>query len=799
MPRKKKQGHFGNSFEVNRFIATDNIQRKLIKGGFMRRGSAYFVFVCVLIACSIAFAQSGDFQTKGKVVGADGKGIAMATITYTSIAKRLSFDFSSADGSFGGPVATKQPEIRKTSFSLASKGPVSIGVYDITGKKVAEVIHTNLDQGIYSIESLISQCAQGTYALRIKAGSTITCRKFVNSGTRNFAVGAVQLSSSGSAAMLAKKLAAVDTVRIGKTGYVAAKVAIDAYTADIGSVTLQAFDVEGAVNSLFGKMSADEKIGQLAMPPFFISAGDVSGGRAGSVFGGGGQFANQTPQGLANYYDGVNTAMLATPQKIPILLSYDGVHGMDVMPGGTIFPHNMGFGAIQDSNLIEKAFRVVGIEIRATGANWTFGPCIAVIRDDRWGRAYEGFTESPELTMKMARYSVLGLQTSDLSHPLAILATVKHFAGDGNTGGGANPGQTEGPDATARAINLPGYTSAIQAGAGCVMPSFSSWCNGVPMHQNKALLTDWLKTEQGFSGFVVGDWEAHGGGLGGSMGAGLDVPMAPSAGLGIKGALSGIDAGRTGDACKRVLRVKYRMDLFNNPYAPKGYAALVGCPEHRDVARACVRASLVLLKNEKNTLPVPKTANVCIAGPGSDDVGLQCGGWTTTWQGSAGNPTPGTSIKTGISQICTGTITASGDASNVGNAEYVIVVLAERPYAETAFGGISLTGDGAVAGNAAAINNAKAAKAAGKKLIVVLMAGRPLDISPIINEADAFIWASLPGTEGKGIGEMIFRDKPEYNFTGKLQVTWPTNNSQEPINVGDGKTGLYAFGYGLNY
>jgi beta-glucosidase len=763
------------------------------------------IFLTVLMTGSTAFGQSSDFQTKGKVVGADGVGIPTATITYTSIEKRLSFSFTEPDGTFGEPVPIRQREKERIAFVVDTKGPVSIEAYDFGGKKVASVFNATIDKGVYSIKSMTDQLARGTYVLKIKAGSSVSYQKFVNTGTRIATVGATRLSSAGSSPMLPKKLAAIDTVRIGKTGYTAVKVAIDDYSANIGTVTLKPIDIEAAVNTLFAKMDNNEKFGQLAMPAFDQgnpSAATVAESRAGSVFGGGGAFSDQNPQGLANYCDGVATAILGTPNKIPFLLSYDGVHGMDVMKGGTIFPHNMGFGAIQDSNLIVKAFRTMGVEMRATGCNWTFGPCIAVIRDDRWGRAYEGFTESTALTIKMARYAVLGMQTSDLAHPLSILATIKHFAGDGNTGGGANPGQTEGSDAEARAINLPGYTSAIQAGAGCLMPSFSSWVNGTLMHKNKALLYDWLKVEQKFSGFVVGDWNAHNPGLGGSMDAGLDVPMAPNSGLGIKTEMAGLYGSmgaRIDDAVKRVLRAKFRMDLFTNPYSPKGYAALVGCEEHRAVARACVRASMVLLKNTGNALPIPKTANVCVAGPGADNVGLQCGGWTVNWQGSSGNNTPGTSIKTGIGQICTGTITSSGDASNIGNAEYVIAVLSEEPYAEKSFDHISLTQFPASGGNAATITNAKAAKAANKKLIVVLMAGRPLDISPIINEADAFIWASLPGTEGKGIGEVLFRDKPEYNFTGKLQCTWPKNLSQEPINDGDGKEGLYKLGFGLSY
>jgi len=499
--------------------------------------------------------------------------------------------------------------------------------------------------------------------------------------------------------------------------------------------------------------------------------------------------------------------MLTTPRKIPILAAYDFVHGASAVPGATMFPHNLSMGAIQDTFLIQKAFRVTALEVRGAGCNWGFGPCIAVIRNDRWGRAYEGFCETPERTQIMSRHSVLGCQLTDLSNPLTYAACSKHFAGDGNTVNGTNMGTTEGPDSTARKINLPGYNAAVAENVATIMPSFSKWCDNVPMHTNKTLMTGWLKDttktgnppSPGFKGFIVGDYDAHT--IPSSIDAGLDVPMAASAGVGIITQFSNSYTtykARYDDACKRVLRVKYWMNLFD----PKQYltdrrlTALVGCAEHRAVARACVRASMVLLKNSNNVLPLPKTASLAIWGLPGDNVGIQCGGWTVSWQGQSGAIPGGgaTSIRAGI-QAVDNAVTYVASPTAVGTSDYVLATLGETPYAETDFPDLSLTGNKTCSSNQNVITQIAAAHAAGKKVIGMLIAGRVLDISSIIDNCDAFIWAGLPGSEaGPGIADVLFGD---YKFTGKLPVTWPTNSAQEPINYGDGKTGMFAYGYGL--
>jgi beta-glucosidase-like glycosyl hydrolase len=762
----------------------------------------------VLLACASLFGQSGDFVTSGKVVDTLGQPISWATITYTSIGQRLSWDFSRGDGTYGTYVSATKPWTppQNAKLNIAAQGPVSIEIFDINGKKIGSVFNANIDKGTYELEPVASKLSPSVYLLKIKAGGQLSYQKLLNTGMKTASAGVYSFSSptSHSATIVAKTiLATIDTVRIGKTGYTPKLRPISAYASALGTDTLHSIDIEGQVNAKYAQLTnASDREGQCQMPHVNTSFGT----NVGSFFGGGGEFSGFTPTTSANYCDGKQNANMGAGYKIPLLVSYDGVHGMDVMSGGSILPHNMGMAAIQDSTIFEKAERVAALEMRGTGCNWTFGPCIATIRDDRWGREYEGFSETPELTSKCARWAVRGLQLTDLSHPWVVCVASKHFAGDGGTTNGTNGGQTAGPVATAAALHLPTYTAAISAGTGSVMPSFSSWADGTEMHCNTTLLTNWLKNGtayQGvagntFDGIVVGDWAGTDvcGGITQGMAAGVDVPMVAS------GIAAIPDNARTNDACKRVLRIKYRMNLFNQYLTPSALTSNVGCAAHRDAVRAAVRASLVLLKNGNSALPIPKGSNVAIWGQGGNDVGIQCGGWTVSWQGSTGTPTPGTTIYAGVQSVNTGGTTTftSGGSTTPGSAGYIIAVISENPYAETDFTDISPTaGAHYTSTNTNVINDINAVKPLypNVKIIVVMMAGRALSVSSFINNCDAFVWASLPGTEGLGIAQVLFNDQG-YHFTGKLPVTWPTSVSQEPINYGDGQTGQYAYQAGLS-
>jgi len=801
----------------------------------MRSAKKIGVALVGLVACATVFGQSGDFTVKGRVL-VGGQPLAMATITYQNLSQSLSWDFSKADGTFGGYiVSTKNPMVQDAKVVLPSEGPVTIDVFEMSGKLAASV-SGRLDKGTYSLQPVASKLSQSMYMLRIKTGSSTTYQKMLNTGLKSSGY-VVSLTSSKEALVLAKKMAAIDSIRIGKTGYASVTVPISTYTDNVGDQTLTAIDIEGEVTALMGTLSNAQKFGQLAMPPDpnngWIATSVFTNNCVGSLFGGGGALMGSSASACATNIDAIQNAMMGSTTKIPILAAFDFVHGASACPGATMFPHNLAMGAIQDTLLIQKAFRVQALEVRGTGCNWGFGPCIAVIRDDRWGRAYEGFCETPDRTQIMARHAVLGIQLSDLSCPLTYAACCKHFAGDGNTTNGVNEGVTVGPDATARAINLPGYLSAVQAGVATIMPSFSSWCDNVPMHQNKKLITGWLKSDStgqpNFKGFTVGDYEAAWP-LPTCCDAGVDVPMAPGTNSanppGIIAtndkaannnytslyASGGTFPARIMDAVTRVVRVKYWMNLFDKSQylTNPGLTAAVGSAAHREVARECVRASQVLLKNGTvggtPVLPIPLNANVAVMGQPGQDIGVQCGGWTVSWQGQPGAIPGGggTSILQAIQKTCTGTVTATASGPAASTADYVLAFLGELPYAETSFPAITLSpdkdnwggpsnaanGDLECPTNANVITNIAAAHAAGKKVIGVLVAGRPLDISAVIANCDAFVWSCLPGSEGQGVADVLFATG--YKFTGKLPVTWPQSNY-----TGYNANGLFAYGYGL--
>jgi beta-glucosidase len=598
----------------------------------------------------------------------------------------------------------------------------------------------------------------------------------------------------------AKRLAAIDTVRVGKTGYNPVKIPIESYTADVGTVTLTAKDIEGQVTTLFNSLTQAEKVGQLVQV-VCTQPSNVTSENLGTIFGGGsdgpGGGAGTASQ-WAEYTANFQNATKNTSKKIPLLIGYDVVHGFGKCNGATVMPHNIGLGCTFDPLIVQKCHRVAAIETRGCGINYVFAPCIAVPRDDRWGRVYEGFSESPDLTVEMARASVLGFQYTDLTNPFAVAACAKHFAGDGGTTGGVDRGNTQGDENTLRAIHLPGYTSAIQNGVAAVMASFSKW-NGTPMHENKSLLTDWLKTSQKFDGFVNGDWDGHLTGTSSAANciiAGLDVPMRGANDWAIQelktlfnGLYSSGNGSRVDDAVKRLLRVKYKMDLFNSAItAPQALTNVVGSAEHRAIAREAVRKSLVLLKTTPGTLPIAKNAKVTLVGKHANSIGLQCGGWTLGWQGGENINMPGTTILQGFQKIGgTSNVSYSQDGNNI-TGDIAVVCIGEQPYAEMLGDKQDLTIPGA-----SLVTNAKNA---GKKVICILITGRPMDISSIVSQCDAIVAAWLPGTEGDGIAEVLYGN---YEFTGKLAFSWPRNTAQEPINVGDANYNpLYPYDYGLN-
>jgi len=570
--------------------------------------------------------------------------------------------------------------------------------------------------------------------------------------------------------------------------------------------------IEDRVEDLLSVMTLEEKTGQMTqVGRQYIKGEDVTEYGIGSILSGGGSTPyNNTAEGWADMYDSFQEDALSTRLGIPIIYGTDAIHGHNNLYGATIFPHNIGIGATRDPELAKLIAQITAIEASATGIDWTFGPCITVPQDERWGRTYEGFSEDPELVAELGKAAIEGCEGDDLLDSDTILACAKHFVGDGGTAGGVDRGNTKCSEEDLRNIYLYPYLSAIEIPVGSIMISFSSW-NGVKMHSNSYLINDVLKKELGFEGFVVSDWAGINEIDGRSgisemdvqegINAGIDMVMVPDDYESFISILTNlvndgkVSKDRIDDAVRRILTIKFKLGLFEEPYADRSDAGLIGCEEHREIARQAVRESLVLLKNEGALLPLSKDiGSIVVAGSKADDIGSQCGGWTITWQGSTGDITVGTSILDAIKDTVSKDtiVTYSEDGTGVPqDADVCIAVVGETPYAEFAGDDSDLL---LSAKDIAAINNAREA---GIPIVVILISGRPMIITEEIDKWDALAAAWLPGTEGQGVADVIFGD---YTPTGKLSYTWPRSIEQLPINDADGSKGsLFQFGFGLIY
>lgn len=577
------------------------------------------------------------------------------------------------------------------------------------------------------------------------------------------------------------------------------------------------------VEALLEEMTLAEKIGQMtqADQEFLESPSEITELHLGSLLSGGNSdpAAGNSMQAWAEMYDRYQRAALETRLGIPILYGVDAVHGHSNVLGAVIFPHNIGLGATRDTALVRRIAEITGVEMRATGPKWTFAPAVSVPRDERWGRTYEGFSEDPELVAELGAAAVRGYQRDDLGEPLAVLATAKHYLGDGGTlPGTATFGDSTGLDQgdmrlseeEVRRIHLRPYETAVAAGVGSIMPSYSSW-NGQKMSGHEYLLTDVLKGELGFDGFLISDYNAiqqldpdFKTAIAMSINAGMDMAMVPSAYREFIQHLTElveegvVPMARIDDAVRRILRVKDRMGLLGDDvalFADTALQASFGSAEHRTVAREAVRKSLVLLKNDDGALPLsPDAGRIHVAGAAADDIGIQSGGWTIDWQGGVGEVTPGgTTILEGIRAVVgeAAEVSYSADGAGAAGADAAVVVIGEEPYAE----GVGDTMDLSLAPAQEAL--VRQVASTGVPTTVVLISGRPLIINEVLAMADAFVAAWLPGTEGAGVADVLFG---EYAPTGELPFTWPRSMDQIPMNVGDEDYDpLFAFGYGLSY
>jgi len=587
--------------------------------------------------------------------------------------------------------------------------------------------------------------------------------------------------------------------------------------------TFAAFDAPA--RELLSRMTLEEKIGQMCQPDqsALKTPDDIEKYFLGSLLSGGGSGpaikANYTLQGWTDMVDGYQKHALKTRLGIPLIYGVDAVHGHNNIPGAVVFPHNIGLGCANDPALVESIQRVTAQEVRATGINWVFAPCVAVPRDVRWGRTYEGYAESPDIVKTLGAAAVRGFQGNDLADPLAVAACAKHYLADGgtaygsaknNNGRGLDQGNTICDEPTLRRIFLPGYVTAVAAGVATIMPSYSSW-NGVKCSANKHLLTDILKNELGFEGFLISDYNAidqitpdYKKDIEIAINAGMDMVMLTGqyADYCVKlKELVGegqVPLSRIDDAVTRILRVKFALGLMDPkrpPLADRSLWKSFGSAEHRALARQAVHATMVLLKNNNSVLPLSrKAARIHVAGAGADNLGMQCGGWTINWQGGMTNQIPGgttilEAIKNTVSQDTK--VTYSKDGTGAEGADVAVVVLGEKPYAEYEGDSVNLS---LPQENFQALANVKRA---GIPTAVILLSGRPVILGAILDQSDALLAAWLPGSEGQGVADVLFGD---YSPTGKLSHSWPRSVAQLPLNEGDKDYDpLFKFGYQLSY
>lgn len=591
-----------------------------------------------------------------------------------------------------------------------------------------------------------------------------------------------------------------------------------------GAPSLTRFDAQ--VEPLLKSMTLAEKIGQMTQADLsgFEDPETITKLQLGSVLSGG----NADPadgNSLAAWtetYNQCQSASLKTRLGIPLLYGVDAVHGHNNVLGAVVFPHNIGLGCADDVELVERINRITALEVRATGIQWTFAPCVTVTRDDRWGRAYEGFSEDPERVSRLGAAAVRGLQGTDLSDPRSVLACAKHWVGDGGTtavvrksqfqdgvGLRLDQGDTRCDLATLRRIHIAPYLPCLEEGVASIMPSYSSW-NGMKCTASHELLTEILKEELGFEGFLISDYNAidqcdpdYKTAIGIAINAGIDMGMVPTTYTEYIELLTElvnegvVPMSRIDDAVRRILRVKAAMGLLDkdrNQLAEVGAADGFGSEERRTVAREAVQKSLVLLKNE-GTLPLIDATGhrVHVAGVAADDLGIQCGGWTIDWQGQPGEITTGDTLLDGLRMVAEETeITYAADGTGAEEADVAIVVVGEKPYAEGVGDNAQLTLSEEDLAVIARVSES------GTPMVLVILSGRPLVLDDATREAaTAIVAAWLPGTEGAGIADVLLGDAQP---TGTLSFTWPRSADQHPINIGDEDYDpLYPYGFGLRY
>lgn len=768
------------------------------------------LFPALLALSALAYAD-----ISGVVVDELGNALENAVVSVKTLPNLLpdARTLSDVDGKFSLALSD-QPGVNAIkpvsspvaggAFGNSLSKTVTLYILDANGKVVRQMGLQSLmgGHGRFEEGALVAGLPKGMHFLVAGVGQS---RVFLGRVERDVRISDDVLQKMETAfqkSVLAKDASDSRSLIVRKAGFLPETLSV-VNPKDYGKITLKRDPVEDKVDALMAGMDLDAMIAQMTQP----SSGSGCGTYAcGSTLNGGGDYAGSYT--LKNW-----------KSPIPTTYGKDNVHGMGDVDGATIFPHNIGLGATRDSALVRKIGQAVAEEMWAAYIDLNFAPAVSTPQDEHWGRTYEGFGEKAELGVMMGAAYLRGLQGDNMDAPWRVIGTVKHFVGDGATDGGKDRGNSTMTEEQLRTIHLPPYIAAVEQGAQSVMASFNQ-INGVHQHVDSLRLTGILKVELGFDGYVIADWEgiensrtpgqtdalSYGGGVTMSsseavrkaINAGIDMAMVPTSYSSFRSTMKSlvqsgqISEDRVRDAVRRILRVKVRAGRIDNPTGPDAYVgktANIGSDAHRSIAREAVRKSLVLLKNEK-VLPLSKTGKVLVTGPLSNNTGYQCGGWTQGWQGSTSNIPGATSILTGAKEV-------AGEAvvTTVNDAETIVYVVGETPYAE--WNGDVRNFDDLYVGN---LNNhvsqVRTWQETGKKVVVVLISGRPLPFTDLIEASDAFVAAWLPGSEGAGVADVLFGD---YAPTGKLPHTWPKSADQIPINDGDGKEGLFPYGFGLTY
>ena len=747
-----------------------------------------------------------------------------------------------------GGISTMQMLGSKLSFSTIASEKVRIDLFELDGRGAGALVDRNFEAGSYSlsIPGLMGKNAKsGLYVLKIRKGAENLIGTFMLVGAKGGAMSvACQNIAAAGQTFLAKTAASLDSLLVTKIGYVSKALPITAYTTQtIGDVilTTNAADavIEHKIDSLMALMTINDKAGQMVQTQ--INSGSESDRLTdaqyasmcpGSVFNGGSDPScpANTPAAWATIIDRIQTAIMNNSKlKIPMIYGQDCVHGVAEVAGCTVFPHDIGLGCTHDSALVAQIGRDVAAECAGIGIRMTFAPCIASVRNERWGRTFEGFGETPEINAQMGAAYVIGLEgDGDISQTGAISASVKHYLGDGATKNGVNNDTAWISDATMRAVHLPQYTACVRQKTGVVMISYSAWNhNGKSWAQSidSYTMTTLLKGELGFDGICLSDWDGllmacgayNNSCVASAINAGMDMVMIV-ANVNPNNFINAVVAdvanntipiARVNDAVRRILRLKFRMHLWDHTLSNATLRGQIWSQAHQDDARQAVRESMVLLKNTGSALPLLKTDKVVVVGPYADDMGAQCGGWTISWQGQTGNNKgiAGETILSGLKTVGGSTnVTYSSNGSAISGADKIVCVVGESPYAE----GSGDEGQNGHTLDLASNNGASAlistCVASGKPVILVMLTGRPMILNTVVMSCNAIVAAWLPGSRGIGVADVLYGGT--YNFTGTLTHTWPATAAQIPINTGavyadeqkgTGGAPAFAYGFGLKY